>query len=86
VLEVKRKDGESFEGLIRRFSKKTLQSGKLIQAKKIMFYKKPLSSLSQKEKAKKREEVKGYREYLRKVGKLEEWMQNKKKGRGARKN
>lgn len=81
MLEVKRKDGESFEGLIRRFNKKTLQSGKLIQAKKIMFYQRPLGKLAQKERAKKREESKKYREYLRRIGKLEEWMQNRKKGK-----
>lgn len=85
MLEVKRKDNESFEGLIRRFNKKTLQSGKLIQAKKIMFFQRPLSALAQKQRAQVREKNKGYREYLRKIGKLEEWMQSKKKGKGAKK-
>lgn len=86
MLEVKRKEGESFEGLIRRFNKKTLQSGKLLQAKKIMFHQKPLNKLARKEKAKKRQEVTAYREYLRKIGKLEEWMQARKKGRTTRRN
>ena len=40
MLEVKRKDGESFESLIRRFTKKTIQSGKILQAKKIRFFNK----------------------------------------------
>lgn len=81
MLEVKRKDGESFESLIRRFTKKTLQSGKLLQAKKIMFKQRPLSKKAQKERAKRREELKGYRDYLRRIGKLEEWLQSRKKGR-----
>lgn len=86
MLEVKRKDGESFESLIRRFSKKTLQSGKLIQAKKIKYFQKSLSGLAQKQRAKKREEMKSKREYLRKIGKLDEMLQSKKGGRGGQRN
>ena len=84
VLEVKRKDNEGFEGFMRRFSKKTLQSGRLIQAKKIMFHQKPLSKRAQKERAKKREETKNWREYLRKIGKLDELLENKHKGKLSR--
>lgn len=79
MLEVKRKDGESFESLIRRFSKKTIQSGRLIQAKKVMFLQKHLSALAQKERAKKREETKKLHEYLRRIGKLDELIESKRK-------
>jgi ribosomal protein S21 len=51
VLEVKRKDGESFESLIRRFTKKTIQSGKILQAKKIRFFNKGKSKREQKDGA-----------------------------------
>jgi len=79
VLEVKKKDNESFEGLMRRFTKKTIQSGKLIQAKKIKYHAKPISKRAQKAKAIRREEIKGQREYLRKIGKLDEFADNRKK-------
>jgi len=79
VLEVKKKDTESFESLIRRFTKKTIQSGKIIQAKKIRFHQKPISKRAQKAKAIRREDIKKQREYLRKIGKLDDLLDNKKK-------
>jgi len=84
VLEVKRKDGENFETLIRRFTKKTLQSGRIIQAKKVMFFQKPLSEKAQKERAKNRDKVTKLREYLRKIDKLDEYNESKKKGKSKR--
>jgi ribosomal protein S21 len=81
VLEVKRKEGENFESLIRRFTKKTLQSGRIIQAKKVMFHQKPLSKRAQKERAKKREETRKLQEYLRRIGKLNELLEGKKMGK-----
>lgn len=79
MVEVKRKDNESFESLMRRFSKKILQSGKILQAKKIKFYQKPINKRARKLKALRREEVKKQREYLRKIGKLDEFLDNKRK-------
>lgn len=79
MVEVKKKDGESFESLLRRFSKKTLQSGRLLQAKKIKFYQKPKSKRKIRESAKRREVIKNYREYLRKIGKLDDLLDKNKK-------
>ena len=79
MLEVKKKDTESFESLIRRFTKKTIQSGKIIQAKKIRFHQKPISKRAQKAKAIRREEINKQREYLRKIGKLDDLLDRKKK-------
>ena len=79
MLEVKKKDTESFESLIRRFTKKTIQSGKIIQAKKIRFHQKPISKRAQTAKAIRREDIKKQREYLRKIGKLDDLLDNKKK-------
>jgi len=79
MLEVKKKDNESFESLIRRFSKKTVQSGKLIEAKKKQYHTKELNKRGQKLKATRRELVKKQKEYLRKIGKLDEILAAKKK-------
>lgn len=79
MLEVKRKDNESFEGLMRRFSKKLLQSGRILQVKKIKFYQKPLNKRAIKLRALRREELKRKREYLRKIGKLDEYLETNKR-------
>lgn len=79
LVEVKRKDGESFESLLRRFSKKTLQSGKLLQAKKIKYYQKPKTKREKRESAQRREKIKKYRDYLKKIGKLDDLIEKNKK-------
>jgi ribosomal protein S21 len=70
--EVKRKRGETFESLMRRFSRRVQQSGKLLQAKKIRFHTKDKSKNLQRASALRREEIKQKREYLKKIGKLKE--------------
>jgi ribosomal protein S21 len=79
LLEVKKKDGESFESLLRRFSKKTLQSGKLLQAKKVKFYKKPKTKRKIRESAQRREKIRQARDYLKKIGKLDDLTDRNKK-------
>lgn len=79
MLEVKRKDNESFESLIRRFTKKTIQSGKILQAKKVRFYAKPKTRRELKESALRRKKITGKIEYLKKTGKLDEVDFKKKK-------
>ena len=64
---------------MRRFSKKLLQSGRIIQAKKIQYHTKPLNKRAQKLKALRREDIKDKREYLRKIGKLDEYLESKKR-------
>lgn len=59
-------------------------SGRILQAKKIRFRKRPLSKASQRASALVRVERKRYLEYLDKVGELEkelERMKAKRKGR-----
>lgn len=70
--EVKRKRGETFESLMRRFSRRVQQSGKLLQAKKIRFHTKDKSKNLQRASALRREEIRQKRDYLKKVGKLKE--------------
>ncbi len=70
--EVKRKQGETFESLLRRFSRKVLKSGRLIQAKKVRFHERQKSRNLCRESALRRLKVRAKREYLKKIGKLKE--------------
>jgi ribosomal protein S21 len=69
VVEVRRKDGESFESLMRRFSRKIQQSGVLIRARRIQFYEPPKSKNLRRESAKRRKELSAEREELKRLGK-----------------
>lgn len=75
MVEVKVKTNESFEKLFRRFTKKIIQSGKLLQARKIRFKTKMKNDRKRKEAAIHRVKTQDKREYLRKIGKLEDTYQ-----------
>ncbi len=81
MLEVKRKDGESFESLIRRFTKKTIQSGKILQAKKVRFFSKSKTKRELKDSALRRKNISERFDYLKRIGKLDEFdlKRNKKR-------
>lgn len=72
MAEVKRKKGETFESLMRRFSKKVQQSGRLIQSRKIRFYESKKNRTKVRAAAARRSEINSKREYLKKIGKLVE--------------
>lgn len=72
MVEVKKKKAESFESLLRRFNRRIIESGKVIQAKKIQFRQKPKNKNAKKVSALRRKEAREKREYLRKIGKLPE--------------
>ncbi len=72
MAEVKRKKGETFEALVRRFSKKVQQSGRLIQTRKIQYHEKKKNKTAVRAAAARREEITNKMEYLRKIGKLPE--------------
>jgi len=72
MVEIKRKKGESFEGLIRRFSKRMQQSGKIIEAKQRKFVQPKKNKSARKESALVGQKLRKKREYLRKIGKLED--------------
>jgi len=72
VVETKRKKGESFESLFRRFQKKIQQSGKILQSRKIRFHQKEKSRNLRRDSALRRLEIGKEKEYLKKVGKLAE--------------
>jgi len=80
VAEVKRKKGETFEALIRRFSKKVQQSGRILQCRKIRYHAKKKNKTAVRAAAARREEITEKREYLKKIGKLiEEPMGSKRR-------
>ena len=72
MAEVKRKKGESFESLIRKFNKRMQQSGKVLQAKKVRYLESKPNKNLQKKLALRRLKIAKQKQYLSKVGKLKE--------------
>ena len=72
MVEVKKKKNESFEGLLRRFNRRVIESGKIFQARKIQFYNGSKSKNAAKASALRRKELRERSEYLRKIGKLKD--------------
>lgn len=70
MVEVKRREGESFESLQRRFNRKIQQSGVLVRARRIQFYEPRKSRNLKRESARRRSELSREREELKKLGKL----------------
>ncbi|PIT94106.1 30S ribosomal protein S21 [Candidatus Falkowbacteria bacterium CG10_big_fil_rev_8_21_14_0_10_43_11] len=72
MVEVKRKKGESFDGMYRRFLKRVQFSGKILEAKERRFIKPEKSDSAKRKSALVALKYRRKREYLRKIGKLEE--------------
>lgn len=68
MVEVKKKDNESFESLLRRFNRKIQQSGVLLRARRIRFFEAPKSRNLQKVAARRRSQIKAQKEELKKLG------------------
>ncbi len=81
MVEVKKKDNESSESLIRRFNRRVQQSGVLLRTKKDQYFESAPNPRKLKDKAIRRSKIREKKEYLRKIGKLDELMA-KSKGRG----
>jgi len=73
MVEVKRRDNEGSESLIRRFSRKVQQSGVLLQARKVRFYEPKKNRRKVREEAQRRAELQAERERLIKLGELDEF-------------
>lgn len=84
MVEVKKKEGESVDSLLRRFTKKVQASGVLLRAKKGRFYASAPSKREIRERAKRRNLIQEKKEYLRKIGKLDEILEQKKPGKRTR--
>jgi ribosomal protein S21 len=72
TVEVKRKSGESVESLLRRFTEKIQHSGVLYRAKITRFRQSPKSKRQIREEARRRQMMRAKREYLARIGKLDE--------------
>ena len=72
ALEVRKKERETSQNLIRRFAKRVQQSGVLLQARKIMFKRRHKSDGSKKRAALRREDLKKQYQILKKLGKINE--------------
>jgi len=72
MIEVKKKDRESSESLIRRFSRKVQQSGVLVHARKSRFRSEDKTKREMREGAIYRVKVKKIVDHLKKLGKFDE--------------
>ena len=79
MLEVKRKKGESFDALLRRFTKRVQLSGRLLEAKKHRFHLRNKNKNSLRKSALRRLEISTHREFLLKTGRLTEEEERKAK-------
>lgn len=71
-LEVRKKERESSQNLIRRFTKSLRQSGILVRVRKNRFKQRKKSKSMRKKRALRREVMKKEYERLKKLGKVEE--------------
>jgi small subunit ribosomal protein S21 len=72
VVEVRKRNNESIESLIRRFQKRVQQSGVLVEARRVRFYERPKSKQRKRTEAQRRAELRELREKLEKMGLLEQ--------------
>jgi hypothetical protein len=79
VSEIKRKKSESFEAFIRRVKKRWQQSGKVLQVKKIQFHDRDKSRTMRRKSALHRLRVTSKMEYLKKIGRLPEEKQRRRR-------
>ncbi|MFA4954994.1 MAG: hypothetical protein WC641_06820 [Patescibacteria group bacterium] len=70
--EVKRRKGETFDALLRRFQRHVQTSGKILQAKKIRFLGKKMNRNKRRESALYREDKRQNYDYLLKTGQIKD--------------
>ncbi len=71
ALEARKKDKETAQSLIRRFTQRVQKSGILVRARKNRFYSSKISEGAKKKAALRKEEIKKKYEKLKKMGKSE---------------
>ena len=81
AIYVRKNETESNESLVRRFVRKVQASGNLLQVKRKQYRQRPVSKRLKRASAILRTKSREQREFLRKIGKLEEPTDRKKKGR-----
>jgi len=72
MVQFKRKKGESFEAFLRRFNRRLQQSGKLYEARSNRYRQPEKNEIKKKQSALIGLKLRKEKEYLRKIGKLEE--------------
>lgn len=72
LIEVKKKDGESNESLLRRFNRKVQASGVILYVKDNQFSQKAKSKNLTRRDAQRRSKMRELRDYMRKIGKLDD--------------
>ncbi|NQV90510.1 30S ribosomal protein S21 [Candidatus Uhrbacteria bacterium] len=72
MVNVKRRKGESFEGIYRRFSRRVQQSGNMLQTRKIRFREDKPNKAKMKKSALRRIITGAKRQYLIRIGQLDE--------------
>ena len=81
MVESKRKKGETFESFLRRFNKRLIQSGKVLQFKKVRYHQKAKNKNLVKASTLHGKKVKEKIEYLKKVGRYKEDDNRKRRRR-----
>lgn len=84
AIEVRRKQNESSEALLRRFSRKMLQTGLVNRLKKARYHTPKKNKRAVKIAALRRNYITQKKEYLQKIGKLpldDQFSQNNRKGK-----
>lgn len=79
MVEVRRRKNESFDSLLRRFSRRVVESGKVIQVKKIKYYQDKPNKNKVHKSALHRQKTRQSHEYLKKIGKLPDERPAKKR-------
>lgn len=78
MIEVRKKKGESFESMIRRFNKRVQQSGRIYEARDLRYHAAPKSKNKQRQDALRRAQIRDTKEYERKIGKLKDEFEHKR--------
>lgn len=72
MVEVKRKKGETFDALLRRFQRRFQQSGKNLEMRRRRFHNENQNRNQRRKSALRREQMRGEYVYLAKTGQLKE--------------
>lgn len=72
-VEVKKRDNENTDSLVRRFSRVVQKSGVLLQARKVRYYQRKKSKLKARKEAQRKAELTAERDHLIKLGEIDEY-------------
>ncbi len=79
MVDVKRRKGESFESLLRRYSRRLQQSGNALEARKLRYFAATPTKNKLRTSAIRRLEIRDKREYLARIGQLVEEPRTQKR-------